>query len=184
MAEILDRFPRAIAVGARLLASVSALVVGAVCIGPAPARATARGASLPRAICSAVIDRQASGRESGYRVILGSVSVPPAFQRQVLPDHSSAPWRYFQKTGFVIRSGSAPVIVSVPKAWRTRVAIEWRGTGPVSQIRFDGCSRAGMLWNVWAGGFRLRSPSACVPLHFQTGRRMATVSFGVGQHCR
>ena len=184
MGEISNRFSWATAAGTRLLVSVSALAVGAVCSAPAPARSTAHGTSVPTAICSAVIDRQASGRKSAYRVILGSVSVPPAFQRQVLPDHSSAPWRYFQKTGFVIRSGSAPVIVTVPKAWRTRVAIDWGGTGPVSQIRFDGCSRAGTLWNVWAGGFRLRAPSACIPLQFQTGRSKTTVSFGVGQHCR
>ena len=39
------------------------------------------------------------------------------------------------------------------------------------------------VWNAYAGGFYLRSRSACVPLKFRVGRRAKTVRFGLGKRC-
>ncbi len=137
---------------------------------------------MPEAICSVIVARSRSGREDGYRVVLGSVSVPPA----LLPQSVSTPserWPFWQKAGFHIRSGSPTVTVTVPKAWRGRVAIDWGGTGPASQLRFEACDPAAGLWDHWAGGFHLRSASACVPLVVRVGRRTSTVHFGLGRRC-
>ncbi len=38
--------------------------------------------------------------------------------------------------------------------------------------------------NAYAGGFYLRSRTACVPLVFRVGDRSATLRFGIGRRCR
>ena len=45
------------------------------------------------------------------------------------------------------------------------------------------CPPPATVWNAYAGGFYLRTPSACVPLVFRVGKRSATVWFGLGQAC-
>jgi hypothetical protein len=76
------------------------------------------------------------------------------------------------------------VTVTVPKAWRNRLAISWGNRpGFFSTIRIASCSAGPKPWNAYAGGFHLRSRSACVPLVFRVGRRSATVRFGLGRRC-
>jgi hypothetical protein len=128
-------------------------------------------------------------RSSGYRLVLGVVSVPPAYLRQVVPTNSQ-PWAYWRKAGLVVRAGGPLVSVSVPKAWRNRVAITWGNTtGIVSSLRIPGCPSPLVPTqphggNAYAGGFYLRSRSACVPLIFGVGKRRATVRFGLGRPCK
>jgi len=75
-------------------------------------------------------------------------------------------------------------MVTVPATWRKRVAITWgNNTGIVSALRIAGCPVPPHVWNAYAGGFYLRSRSACVPLIFRVGGKSATVRFGVGQRC-
>jgi hypothetical protein len=94
------------------------------------------------------------------------------------------PWAYWHKQGLVIRATGEPVTVTVPKTWRTRVAITWGNRpGIVSSLRIAGCRASANVGNAYAGGFYLRSPSACVPLTFTVGKRSATVRFGVGKRC-
>ena len=57
-----------------------------------------------------------------YRLVLGAVSVPPAYLEQVIATHEQ-PWRYWHKAGLVVRTNGQPVKVTVPRLWRTRVAI-------------------------------------------------------------
>jgi hypothetical protein len=130
----------------------------------------------------------------GYRVVLGIVSVPPAYLQQVVPT-GRRPWAYSRKAGLVIRADRPPVNVSVPKSWRKRVAIRWGwSVGAVSSLRFAGCSskyelrdvdRNGRpkMGNAYSGGFFLRTRSACVPLIFRVGQRTETVRFGIGRRC-
>jgi hypothetical protein len=120
---------------------------------------------------------------SGYRLVLGVVSVPPAYLRQVVPT-GRRPWAYFRKNGLVIRGGSPPVEVLVPRAWRTRVRIGW-GDGGGSSLRFATCPSSGRMkpGNAYAGGFHLRTRSACVPLIFRVRNRTETVRFGIGRRC-
>jgi hypothetical protein len=120
--------------------------------------------------------------ENRYRQVLGAVSVPPAFMRQVVPTRKK-PWSYFHKQGLVVRATGEAVTVTVPKIWRNRAAITWGSGGPVSSLRIEGCRVSADVGHAYAGGFFLRSPSACIPLIFRVGKRSATVRFGVGQRC-
>lgn len=120
----------------------------------------------------------------GYRVVLGVVSVPPAYRPQVVPTDRQ-PWTYWSKAGLVIRGGSPTVSVTVPKAWRNQAAITWgNNTGIVTALRIAPCPASKQApWNAYAGGFYLRARSACVPLIFRVGQRSATVRFGLGRPC-
>ena len=96
----------------------------------------------------------------------------------------ATPWRYWSKSGLVIKANSPPVDVSVPPRWRARASIGW-GDRNGSELRFAPCPPSSALgdWNPYTGGFYLRSRSACVPLMFRVGDRSATVRFGVGKRC-
>jgi hypothetical protein len=121
-----------------------------------------------------------------HRTVLDVVSVPPALQPYAVTTNNR-PWAYFRKAVLNVRAGRTSVTVSVPKPWRTRAGISWgnggyTGVGIVSSLRIAACpSLPG--WRGYAGGFYLRSSSACVPLTFQVGRRSATVRFGIGRSC-
>jgi len=144
--------------------------------------------------CSDIIDYTKfpyfgnSRPEYRYRQVLGVVAVPPAFMQQVVPTRQESwakPWAYWHKQGLVIRAGGEAVTVTVPKIWRRRAAIMWGNSGgAVSSLRFEGCGGSANVGHAYAGGFLLRSPSACIPLIFSVGKRSATVRFGVGQRCR
>jgi hypothetical protein len=109
--------------------------------------------------------------------------VPPVYLEQVVPT-GRRPWAYFRKNGLVIRGGSPSVDVLVPRRWRTRVRIGW-GDGGGSSLRFASCPPVGQEkpGNAYAGGFHLRTRSACVPLIFRVGQRTETVRFGIGRRC-
>lgn len=145
----------------------------------------AASSAPPTVSCDKIILSVASGTQGRYRIVLGAVSVPPPYLRQVVRPDESARFPYWRKAGLVVRGGSLPVTVSVPPAWRTRAAITW-GNSPVgSGLRIASCpALEGQLWNAYAGGFLLRSRSACVPLVFRVGGQTTTVRFGVGQRCK
>ena len=162
----------------------------------APAIASAAGmasraASPPQDVpCNEIIhSTKFPYRTDGYRLVLDVVSVPPAYLRQVVRTNIK-PWVYWRKAGLVVRAGSPRVSVRVAKAWRTRVAITWGNTtGIVSSVRIPSCPAAlsgeqAKGGNAYAGGFYLRSRSACVPLIFGVGKRRATIRFGLGRPCR
>jgi hypothetical protein len=135
--------------------------------------------------CGDVIGQLGSGSLDGSRVVLGVASIPPArIQRAATSGVNS--WKYFAKWGMAIRAG-ASVTVSVPTAWRSRVAITWGPSTPiVSTLRFASCRSLGgkaQPWNAYPGGFYLDTPTACVPLTFTAGHRSRTVSFGIGKAC-
>jgi hypothetical protein len=138
----------------------------------------------PTVSCTGITGRVSSGHAGGNRVVLGTVSVPPAYLPQVGPSRNKA-WPFFTKRGLAVRGGSRAVVVTVPKAWRRRVAITWGDSAIVSTLRIASCSAflPPKVWNGYAGGFYLRSRSACVPLTFRVGRRARTVRFGLGERC-
>ena len=164
------------------LAAVISIVALASCAG-----ATSRGAaspSMPVVPCDDDIGHPHSGHEAGFRVVLGVVSVAPAYLPQVTTSPEPT-WPYWHKAGLAVWS-QASVTVDVPTSWRTSAAITWgNNTGAVSALRIAACptyfGRQG--WDAYAGGFYLRSRSACVPLVFRVGRQSATVRFGVGRRC-
>ena len=119
------------------------------------------------------------------RLVLGAVSVPPAYLARSYPAQGTAPWRYFAKHGMVVKSGTSTTI-TVPPAWRNRVAISWGNAvhRVFHTIRIAACGRIPKRGYAYAGGFFLRSPSACVPLVLALGGRRQTVWFGIGRSCR
>jgi|SRR5215831_11642750 len=137
----------------------------------------------PRAVgCDQII--QQAGPPGG-RVVLGVLAAPPAHLERAAPT-GTRPWAYFSKYGIAIRADSPAVLVTVPAAWRHRVAIAWgNNAGAASSLRLLTCARQLGPWNGYAGGFYLRSASGCVPLVFQIGRRTATLRFAIGSgSCR
>jgi hypothetical protein len=166
-----------------LLIACAALTAGAV---------SAPGSDRPQRTvpCSEVIDQVAFPYRGGperrhrFRQVLGAASVPPAFVEQVSPTRSQ-PWTHFAKHGLVVRSGLAPLTVTVPRAWRARAGIVWGngGLGVFHTIRIAACPAEPIHGNAYAGGFFLRQPAACVPLVFISAGRSATVWFGVGRRC-
>jgi hypothetical protein len=157
------------------------VLAAATATGTGLAAATAPSA-IPTVSCGTIIDEAASGHGGNRRIVLGVVSVPPAYLPQTVPTDSQ-PWRFWTKYGLVVHADAGPVTVRVPRAWRRRVAIEWGNSGIVPALRMPRCPRSVKPWNAWAGGFHLRVRSACVPLVFRVGRRSTTVRFGVGRRC-
>jgi hypothetical protein len=140
-------------------------------------------AVVPVVPCTSIIE-QAASPHPGYRLVLGTISVPPAYLPRTVDLHAS-PWRYWEKAGLVVRAGRVPVEVTVPATWRGGAAITWgNGVGIVSSLRVAPCPSPPGVWNAYAGGFYLRARSACVPLVFRVGSRATTVRFGVGRRCR
>ena len=165
----------------RIGAAIGLLALaGAITLAATAAKANAPGTVT----CTGIVLRLRSGHAAGYRIILGTVSVPPAYLPQVEPSRDKA-WPFWRKAGLNIRGGGPPVVVTVPTAWRKRVAITWGDSAIVSRLRFASCSAfiPPKVWNGYAGGFYLRSRSACVPLTFRVGRRAKTVHFGLRKRC-
>jgi hypothetical protein len=119
-----------------------------------------------------------------YRLVLGVISVPPAYLAQVVATRER-PWAYWRKAGLVIRASGQAVTVNVPARWKSRAAIIWGNGnyGPASSLQIAGCGTDPNVGNAYAGGFYLRLRSACVPLTFRVGQRIATVRFGIGRRC-
>lgn len=119
-----------------------------------------------------------------YRLVLGVISVPPAYHQQIVRN-GTEPWLYFFKAGLIIRANGQSVVVTVPQDWRNRAAIAWGygGHGVSSSLRFAGCRTLPSRGFAYSGGIYLRPRSACLPLTFRVGPRSGTVRFGLGRHC-
>jgi hypothetical protein len=143
----------------------------------------AHAAPPPTVPCGDIIDYpKFPYPNAGYRLLLGVISAPAARLSHAYPS-DSRPWTYFLKAGLIIGKG-ASVSVSVPIAWRSRLAIVWGNSTPiVSSLRIAACESEPNVGHAYAGGFYLRSRSACVPLIFRVGQRSATVRFGIGRAC-
>ena len=151
----------------------------------APGETAARGG--PHDGCQLPVGNEPSS--PGGKIVLGVISLGRDFLLPTVPVHQGG-WRHWQKHGLWIWAGHQAVTITVPKAWRSRVAITWGvNVGIVSTLRLPGtllspgCAAGPGTWDGYAGGFYLRSSSACVPLVFAVGRRSAVVRVGVGRRC-
>ena len=171
---------RSVALGATVCCTVL-LMAAVAAVADSPQR------TIP---CSEIIGRTtfpfygSSQERHRYRLVLGAVSVPPAYLEQVAPT-GPTPWTHFSKSGMVVQAGVEPVTITVPPALRQRVGIVWgnAGHGVFHSIRIAGCRFGPKRGNAYAGGFFLRRPSLCVPLVFGVGSRQQTVWFGIGRRC-
>ena len=119
------------------------------------------------------------------QLVLAAASAPGRFVPQSSPT-GSPPWTHFSKSGMVIRGGpGADVSVSVPRAWRNRVAISWGNAGHAAYhtLRFRRCGDDATRGHAYAGGFFLRQAASCVPLRFRVGTRTRLVWFGIVRRC-
>jgi hypothetical protein len=140
--------------------------------------------------CSEIIDVTpfprlgSSNPRDQARLVLNAVMAPPAYLVQTSPTRTR-PWRYFSKRGMVVKGGKS-VTITVPVSWRQRVGISWgnAGHGVFHTIRMASCGSDAKRGYAYAGGFFLRSASACVPLVFHVGTRQQKVWFGVGRRYR
>lgn len=137
---------------ARCNASVRMLVpllLVACCLALAASPTSASSASRavgPLVPCGNIVGQASGPRDAGYRPALGVLSVPPASMlRTAAPVSGFGRWTYWFKVGMVIHSGRFTVSVSVPKEWRSRVAITWGGSGVVSVLRFRGCGDSALV---------------------------------------
>src|SRR5262245_38636202 len=105
----------------RLSITVAALVGASCCAAAVTTRAEPVTSLVgPVVPCDEIIlDTKFPYRTGGYRMVLGTVAVPPSYLRQVVPTQTK-PWAYWRKAGLVVRASSPQVIVTVPPAWRNR----------------------------------------------------------------
>jgi hypothetical protein len=126
------------------------------------------------------------GRQYPAQQVLGAASAPGKHVPQS-SETGAPPWTWFSKWGMVVRGGLGPaVVVSVPRAWRTRVAISWgnaRHGRVFHTLRFLRCGDDAAQGHAYAGGFFLRRPSGCVPLRFTVAGRARVVWFGIVNRC-
>ena len=94
--------------------------------------------------------------------------MPPARLPPLGPSGHAA-WPYGEKTGFQFHGGGPPVTVTVPEAWRDRVAVFGvtnRPLGFASTVRIPSCPPRS-AWDTYVSAFYTRSRTACVPLQVQ-----------------
>ena len=149
----------------------------------------ASSAAPPTAGCDSIIDPDyASARAwRPERVVLGVVDVPKAFIPQAATASGVTRWPYWMQVG-PRRSCQQPCrsrlgAGGLEATGRDRLG---RRTRRSRRMRIASCLASSTLpggWNPYAGGFVLRSPTACVPLMFRVGDRTATVRFGIGKRC-
>ena len=169
--------------------AILVLLTFAAAASAAAAGTRAGGAATVTVNCAESIDRTvlpyvgsgAAGRR--YRTVLGVVSAPPT-RLEAYHHPQARDWSYFAKSGLVIRSTPQTVTIPVPHALRNRVSIGWGNSeGAYAAVRIVGCGSNPRAGHAYAGGFALRTPSACVPLVFRVGDRSATLRFGLGRAC-
>lgn len=164
-----------------LLSVLTVTLAISACSGSAPAvQGKPRPAPVasPHAVgCDQIILQVGA---PGGKIVLGVLAVPPAHVQAAAPT-GTLPWSYFSKWGIAVRLGSPAVLITVPRAWRNHAAIGWgNAASGVNSLRLLSCSGKPGTWNVYAGGFFLRSASGCVPLVVQIGRHTTTLSFAIG----
>lgn len=140
--------------------------------------------------CAEVIDTvsfpHVGSAQYPSQLVLASVSAPGRHLPQSSPTGAS-PWTHFSKWGMVVRGGDgADVSVTVPLAWRARVAISWGNAQHrvFHTLRFPRCGDDATRGNAYAGGLFLRRAADCVPLRFRVGSRTRLVWFGIVSRCR
>lgn len=190
----LPRLPRwllAVTAAALLAGGAAALAIGR---GDAPAGQGGPGTGQPTARVAQAAEPGACGSFVNvtsfrifprYRLVLGDVAMPPARLPPLGPSGHAA-WPYGEKTGFEFHGGGPPVTITVPDAWRNRVAVFGVTSQPLgfaSTVRIPSCPPRS-AWDTYVSAFYTRSRTACVPLQVQVKRQTVTLWFGLGRRCR
>jgi hypothetical protein len=137
-------------------------------------------ALIPPAPCAELSTTVPAALGPGNRTVLGDVVVPPGQIDMLL--NGDGVWRYWQDATFLVRGGSPPVTISVPRPYQAKAAIDLEVNGIGSTFHLTACQNRD-AWTIATGGFYLKVPAACVPLRVQAGAKSATVWFGLGERC-
>jgi hypothetical protein len=172
-------FKRRTCMRSALLAAVALAFLAPV--DPAVASAVAPSTPLP---CAQVIGSEDAPID-GYGKVLDKVWLPTrrSLGSVLLVDPPTPTTRWWSKQGLIIRAKTA-FTLTVPKAWRERLAIGWGSPAqPSERITVADCDPSpGVKWLAYAGGYWVNEP-ACVPLIVQAGRQRKVVHIGVGKAC-
>jgi hypothetical protein len=183
----LPRWLLAVAATALLAGGGAALAAGQGGPGrPGAGRPTAPAARAAEpGACGSFVNLTSFRIFPRYRLVLGGVAMPPARLPPLGPSGHAA-WPYGEKTGFQFHGGGPPVTVTVPEAWRDRVAVfgvTSRPLGFASTVRIPSCPPRS-AWDTYVSAFYTRSRTACVPLQVQVRQQTVTLWFGLGRRCR
>jgi hypothetical protein len=183
----LPRWLLAVAAAALLAGGGVALAAGQG--GPgrpgAPRPTTQVAQAAEPGACSSFVNLTSFRIFPRYRLVLGDVAMPPA-RLPPLGASGHAAWPYGEKTGFQFHGGGSPVTITVPDAWRDRVAlfgVTGRPLGFAAAVRIPSCPPRS-AWDTYVSAFYTRSRTACVPLQVQVNRHTVTLWFGLGRRCR
>ena len=147
-------------------------------IVPAPKVIASSSTAPPTVPCDSVVLRPRS-LDPGDRILFSRVAFAHARLYQVARVGGERP--YWSKVGLYVRAARIAVHLTVPRAWRSRMAITW-SSPPVTALRVAGCPSPPKIWNGYAGGFYVHEP-ACVPLIVRVGDRSTVIRFGIGRRC-
>jgi hypothetical protein len=183
----LPRWLLAVAAAALLAGGSATLAAGQGGHGrPGAQRPTVRVAQAAEpGVCGSFVNLTSFRIFPRYRLVFGDVAMPPARLPPLGPSGHAA-WPYGEKTGFQFHGGGSPVTITVPGAWRDRVAVfgvTSRPLGFASMVRIPGCPPRS-AWDTYVSAFYTRSRTACVPLQVQVKRHTVTLWFGLGRRCR
>lgn len=136
--------------------------------------------------CASPIDTPTTP-QAGYRVFADAVAlaVDPALLQPADQGRTDT-FRYFAKSGLLLRPGAA-ITISVAPALVGKVEIGWGNTGGPhgSTLQIPACPNApGRTgnWIVFPGGYHLNEPT-CVELTIRSGSRADTARLPVGKPC-
>lgn len=178
-----------IARGALVVAIAFTGLLAAGCGGseqatPAATVAAVPASGLPTVGCDESIGgARFSGTDNGARIVLATVSVPPARLPEPPVASGDKTWPYVAAVDLVVRSEQPPAEIVVPKEWRERVALTIGGQKLVDSLQIATCPNNGLPWNAFSAEISLTTRTACVPLTFRVGGKAETVRFGIGRGC-
>jgi hypothetical protein len=159
-------------------------VAGALTAFAAAASALGTTAALPVVHCDSgqAVPANPLPAATG-RIVLGRLALPAAYLPDIVKRTDIRPFRWWRKAPLAIHATTTAVTISIPTAWRNRVAITYGDSGPaVHALRFASCPAAGTRWNGYPGGFFTTAPT-CFPLEVTVGHRSTTIRTGMGVRC-
>jgi hypothetical protein len=117
--------------------------------------------------------------------LVTSATRDQAMQAAPYRQPSAAPFRYFSKTGLLVRTGKRTAEIRVPRSERGRLGVLWGNTGQhgiASRVFRVGPCPGGIGYIAFPGGFYVNEPH-CARVIVRVGDHERTARVGLGQAC-
>jgi hypothetical protein len=125
-------------------------------------------------------------------VVFGRVAIARDLARSTLAPYTGrGTFKRWVKAGLLVRRHGSPlgadpgtlqpIVITVPRAWRSRAALAWGNTGLSSAIRITPC-RSTTPWLVFTGGYYVNSPT-CFPLNISTNGKTRQILVSAARSC-